>query len=207
MYSKSLLIAIAAFAVTATGVHAYGGYKILGRAGLSDDQVEAIEEARELRQMGDFTGARNKLVQAGITEDTLQKVHRVTTEARNAVEEALNNGDYQAFVLAIADSPLADIITTEADFKQFKEAHDLRRAGEWEQSRSIMSDLGVNNSHFGGFKAGHKQHANLLENLSDEQLEALKVARQANDRATMQAIYDEAGVVMWPKAQFGHHMM
>ena len=50
MQSKSLLIAIAAFAVTTTGVQAYGGTKILNRAGLSENQIEAIEEARELKQ-------------------------------------------------------------------------------------------------------------------------------------------------------------
>ncbi len=61
MQSKSLLIAIAAFAVTATGVQAYGGMKILEKAGLSEEQISAFETARELRQSGDIAGARDAL--------------------------------------------------------------------------------------------------------------------------------------------------
>jgi len=206
MYSKSLLIAIAAFALTATGVNAYGGIKVLGRAGLTDDQVEAIEEARELRQMGNFTGARDKLVKAGITDDTLRNVHRATNEVRTAIEEALNSNDFQAFRLAIADLPLADIITSEQDFQQFKEAHDLKIAGELEKSHAIMSDLGADEM-MGRFGAGQTRRANLLENLTDQQIEALRVARQANDRATIQAIYDEAGVNNRSNRAAEHHMM
>ncbi|MEY3783774.1 MAG: hypothetical protein RLZZ230_96 [Candidatus Parcubacteria bacterium] len=201
MYSKSLLIAIAAFAVTATGVHAYSGTKLLDRAGLSEDQVTAMEEARGLRASGDYTAARDKLVKAGITEDTLLSVHRVASEAKNAINEALKNNDYEAFKLAIADSPLADIITSPEDFKQFKEAHDLRQSGEIEQAEEIMDELGVE-GHRNMFGGGmHRTY--FLESLTDDQREALSVARQANDRSTMQAILDEAGVDLYPQ----HHMM
>lgn len=206
MYSKSLLIAIAAFALTATGVNAYGGIKVLGRAGLTDDQVEAIEEARELREMGDYTGARDKLVKAGVTDDTLKNVHRATNEVRIAIEEALNNNDFKAFKVAIADLPLADIITSKEDFQQFKEAHDLKKAGKLDQSSAIMSVLGVD-SVGGNSSFGHMHRSNLMENLTDQQIEALRVARQANDRATMQAIYDEAGVEGWSGQSVGHHHM
>ncbi len=186
MYSKSLLIAIAAFAVTATGVHAYSGTKLLDRAGLSEDQVVAMEEARELRASGDYTAARNKLVKAGITEDTLLSVHRMVSEVKSAINEALEKNDYEAFKVAIADSPLADIITSPEDFKQFKEAHELR------QSRAIMGGLGFEGQK--GMFGGGMHRTYFLENLTDDQRAALAVARQANDRSTMQAILKEAGV-------------
>lgn len=201
MHSKSLLIAIAAFAVTATGVHAYGGPKILNRAGLNDEQVEAIEEARELRAAGDLTAARDKLVEAGITEETLLSVHKARLEAKTAIHEALDKGDYEAFKKAIIDSPLADIITTKEDFEQFKEAHALRLKGEWEESQAIMQELGFAKRD-GMWRGG--RHNFPLENLTEEQREALMVAKQANDRSTIQAILDEAGVESRPHQSMIH---
>jgi len=192
MQSKSLLIAIAAFAVTATGVSAYDGIEIFNRAGLSEEQVTAFERARELRESGNFVAARDELVEAGVDEETLRLIREAAKEARNAVHEAVKEGDYEAFKVAIADSPLADIITSEADFEQFKEAQKLRRAGEWETAQTLLTDLGIEGK---GWKHHRPtMHRGFLSELSDEQLEALRVARQANDRATIQAIFDEAGV-------------
>lgn len=194
MQSKSLLIAIAAFAVTATGVHAYGGTKILNRAGLSEEQVSAIEEAQELRANGDFTAARDKLVEAGITEDSLRSIHEAAREARTAMREALEEDDYTAFKAAVADSPLGDIITSEEDFAQFREAHNLKLAGEWEEANEMLNGLGIDIDDNHGYRRSFQPHPNFLTELTDEQKEALRVARQANDHATMRAIFDEAGV-------------
>ncbi|MCA9355315.1 hypothetical protein KC865_02080 [Candidatus Kaiserbacteria bacterium] len=192
MQSKSLLLAIAAFAVTATGVHAYGGSKILSRAGLSEDQMAAIEEARELRSSGNFVGARDRLVEAGITDDTLRLIHRASEETRDAMHEALMNDDYEAFKEAVVDSPLSDLITSEADFHQFREAHELKIAGRWEDAEEKFTALGFEPGHKMGSRGHH--HDGFMNELSDEQRDALMVARQANDRATIQAIFDEADI-------------
>ncbi len=192
MQSKSLLIAIAAFAVTATGVHAYGGYKILERAGLTNEQMSAIQEAQELRAAGDLTAARNLLIKAGIDEGALLSMHRVANKTNEAVREAVIAGDYKAFKEAVADSPLADIITSEKDFERFKEAHELRMSGNWDEAESLVSELGLEREMSGHHKVS-KNHS-FLEEFSDEQREAFQVAQQANDRATMHAILDEAGI-------------
>jgi ABC-type ATPase with predicted acetyltransferase domain len=184
MNSKAILIAIAAFAVTTTGASAYGG-NILSRAGLNEDQIEAVEEARELRAAGKITEARDKLVEAGITEDQLRSMHRVASNARDAIRDAIENENYDAFVKAAADFPISDIITTELDFKQFCEAHELRQSGDWKEADEIMEDLGFED------KRPVNRHA--MSDFSFEQREALRVARQSNDRATIQAIFDEAG--------------
>jgi hypothetical protein len=193
MQSKSLLIAVAAFAVTATGVHAYGGSTMLNRAGLTKDQAAAIEEAQELRATGDFVAARDKLAAAGITEETLQAMHKASKQTRSAVQEAIAAGDYLAFKAAAADSPLADIVTTKEDFQQLVEVHELRRIGQLEATLN-PADPGAGRKH--GLPA-NRQSA-VWEELSDEQHEALRVARQANDRATIQAIIDEAGITGYP---------
>ena len=192
MQSKSLLIAIAAFAMTTTAVSAHGGIKILEKAGLNENQIEAIEEARELRQQGDYESARDILVDAGIDEDVLRNIHKVAKEEKRTIHEALVSGDYEAFIEAIEDSPLSDIITTEADFQQFQDAHMLRKSGDWEEAEEILDELGIepkmNKGHHG------KKHGHLKQNLTEEQKEALRVAKESNDREAVRAIMEEAGV-------------
>lgn len=191
MQSKSLLIAIAAFAVTTTGVSAYGGLDILERAGLSEEQKSAIEAARELRQEGDFVAARDLLIEAGIDEEVLASIREARHRAMSEMHQALEDGDYEAFKLAIENSPLADLITSEEDFQLFRDAHELREEGEWEEAAEIFSDLGIEHR---GRHAHHHRGIHVLSELDDEQRAAFLVAKQANDRETMQAILDEAGV-------------
>ncbi len=197
MQSKSLLIAIAAFAVTTTGVYAYGGGDILEKAGLSEEQKSALEQAHELRKSGDVEAARDVLVEAGIDENVLRAIHQARHEGRKNMHEALAAGDYDAFKTAIAGSPLAEIITTEADFEQFKQAHALKDEGELEEAKILFDELGVDMNE--KRQRHHKAVHAVMSSLSDEQKEALQVARQANDRETVQAIFDEAGVDFPPR--------
>ena len=190
MHSKSLLIAIAAFAVTTSGVFAYSGDNILQRANLSAEQKTAITRARELKENGDIAAARDSLVEAGIDEKVLKKLHDAKHQVEREMHAALESGDYSAFVAAIAQTPLADIITTEADFEQFRLAHALKADGDFLTANELFDELGVEHKkHHHGFKKGH-----LLRELTLEQREAYAAAKQANDKATMQAILDEAGV-------------
>ncbi len=196
MQSKSLLIAIAALALTATGVQAYGGSKLLTRAGLTEDQQSALEEAHTLRQEGDFVAARDTLVEAGIDEDVLRSLRDSMHESRAAVHAALEDGDYEAFKDAIIDTPLADSITTEEEFELFREAHELRRAGDREGADEIFNELGIETPTHRPYMMGRHGHGPhmMFEEFTDEQREALRVARQSNDRETIKAILEEAGV-------------
>jgi hypothetical protein len=198
MNSKSLLIAIAAFAVTASGAQAYVGTKTLTRAGLSTEQISALEEARSLRAEGEVEKARNVLVEAGVDEAALAAIREAARAAREAMHEAIDAGDFVAFREAVIDTPLADIITTEADFELFREAHELRAKGKHGEAREILDELGVpefTGAHKGlghGHGHGHGRRGDRPA-LSDEQRDALRAARQANDMATVRAILDEAG--------------
>ena len=145
MIGKSILIPVAAFAVTATGVSAFNS-DVLENAGLSNAEISAFEEAHELRKDGDREGARDVLLDAGIDQDTMERVREAMREHRQehraAIREAVENEDYDAFKDVVEGSPLADIITSENDFKQFVEAHELREEGNHEEAREIMEDLG-----------------------------------------------------------------
>lgn len=82
VYSKSLLVAIAALALTATGAQAFTGDTLV-QAGLTENQRAAFEVARELRLEGDLTGARNLLVDAGIDETVIERVRTVLFDAKH----------------------------------------------------------------------------------------------------------------------------
>lgn len=195
MKSKPFLIAVAAFALTASGVQAFGDTQMLERAGLSGKQISAFEIAREKREAGDLDGARDVLVEAGVDEEVLQSVHQIARASREAIRQAVENGDYEAFKTAVEGTPLAQDIDTEANFKKFVEVHQLKEDGQWNEAKVILDELGVEppQRHFGmgrgGMRMGHE-----FQNLTDDQREALQVARQANDKEAAKAILKEAGV-------------
>lgn len=199
MQSKSLLIAIAAFAVTTTGVHAFADREMLNRAGLSEEQVLAFEEAKELRRAGDKGAARDVLLEAGVTEDVLRSLHGVAKQVKEGRHEALEANDYEAFLSEIAGTPLADIITSEADFDTFREAYLLKQGGEWLEAKALFDELGVTAQHHHGAHGG-----GYFQSLTEAQRDALQVARQANDTETVQAILEEAGLE-YPPHRHRHH--
>lgn len=212
MNSKSLLIAIAALALTATSAQAFSSHALI-TAGLSEEQQAAFVVARELREEGNVTGARDVLVQAGIDEVVIEKVRSAIQAERQAehkaIRAALANNDFTAFTLAIKDSPLADLITTTEDFADFKEAHTLMDAGDKVGAKAIFTELGLPESHHhkhGGRGMmpgyGHRHgEAPLREELTEAQVQAFNVARQANDRDAMDAIMEEAGIVKPSKGE------
>jgi hypothetical protein len=195
MQSKSLLIAIAAFAVTTTGAQAFVGDKYFNQSGLSTAQIQAFTQARELRQNGDKDAARDLLLKAGVTAETMDSLRVAAHASHDAIHAAVLAGDYSVFKEAVAGSPLYDIITNEADFALFKEAHNLKRGGSFAEAKNIFNDLGVPSHQTG---KNIKKHYNRFLELSDEQKDALRVARQSNDRETVEAILSEVGI-MKPK--------
>jgi len=193
--SKSLFVAVAAFAVTASGVHAFSSAELLTKAGLSDDQVIAVQEAQELKATGNVAQAQATLTSAGVTKEVMRHIREVAKEAKQAVHAAVAANDYEAFVVAVADSPLADIITDQSDFDQFVEAHDLRESGDRDGAKELLTELGVdtkNHGHKHGKK--HRLSAEARELLSDNQRQALQVAHAANDKSAVRAIFAEVGI-------------
>jgi hypothetical protein len=91
MPSKSFLIAIAAFAVTATGAQAFVGSQYLSQSGLSLTQVEALKEAHDLRKEGKRDEAREVLVEAGIDEEAMKLLRQAMHDAREAIHQALTD--------------------------------------------------------------------------------------------------------------------
>lgn len=193
MQSKSLLIAIAAFAVTATGAQAYVGAKYLADSGLSTTQVEALKEARDLKKHGEVDKARDLLVEAGITEEVMESLRAAAHASHEAIHKAVEDNNYAAFVEAVAGTPLAESIDSEADFALFVQAHNLKSEGKFTEAKTILTELGVPNHASRHEEKGRGEFIRDFD-LTEEQRDALRAARQANDRETVTAILKEAGI-------------
>ncbi|HMO78387.1 MAG TPA: hypothetical protein PKD95_04290 [Candidatus Paceibacterota bacterium] len=191
MPSKSLLIALAAFAVTATGAQAHVSNKYFNQAGLSTSQVQALSQARDLRRKGEIEKARDVLVEAGVTEETINSLRKAARSAKSDIEAAVVNNDFAAFRQAILGTPLYDIVNTEADFAVFREAHALKAEGKYREARELMSDIGFVSK--GSNKTKRSYRAKIYDELSADQRDAVRAARQANDSETVRAILREAG--------------
>jgi hypothetical protein len=190
MQSKSLLIAIAAFAVTATGAQAYVGTHYSQQLGLSSVQVQAFQQARDLRRKGEVEKARDVLVQAGVDEDTMASLRHASHEA---IHEAVAQNDFAAFQAAVKDTPLFDLVNTEADFALFKQAHELKENGKFVEAKLILDDIGLQVK-LGKRHAYGRFYGGAFPGLTDEQKDALLVAKQANDKETVEEILREAGI-------------
>lgn len=161
---KQLLIPVAAFAVTATSAAAFGNIDWSEVSiDLSDTEISALEEAQEIRKVAREEAA-SVLEEAGIDEARMQEIREAMHEerhaAREAVKAAIAAGDYDAFLDAVGDTPMAEQITSEADFEKLMEAHELMESGDREAAKEIMDELGFEGPRggdkgFGGPGRGH----------------------------------------------------
>lgn len=160
MVNKYVVVPIAAFALSATAASAFSP-DILNKLdlNLSEEQISALEDARELRKEGEFTEAKEILEGVGLSSEDLQQIREsmreYRQEHRDAMREALESGDYGAYLAAVADTPMADVIDTVGEFDLLKQAHDLREAGDVEAAKEIFDQLGLPKPHGHGHGPGH----------------------------------------------------
>ena len=113
--------------------------------GATEENFNKATEAHQLMQDGKHEEAKQLLRDAGLpmmghgkdgTRDGMDP------EARDAIKEALDNSDYEAFKELKADKPMSNKIT-EKNFDKLIESHNLREAGGHEGARVIMEELGL----------------------------------------------------------------
>jgi hypothetical protein len=182
---NQIMIPVAAFAVTVTGASAFNS-DMLSKidVDLTDSQVSALEVAHEMRTDGsDRDEVKTFLEDAGLDKDTMKEIKDATQELRDeqraVVQAAVDNNDYEAFTAAIADTPLAEAINSEADFATFVAAQELQADGDREGAAALMTDLGIekpvgHGGRDGGMKGGGMRGGN----------EAVQTAVEAGDYNT-----------------------
>lgn len=192
MYPKSLLVAVAAFALTTGGAQAYVGSKLLLRSGLSNEQVAALEEARMLKEDGEVEKARDVLVEAGIDEAALSALKIASRAARGDIKEAVMANDFTAFLLAVSGTEMARLISTEEEFSQLVSAYAHAAEGERREAKALLDKLGISPLLLRG--EGKPRNAHRRHELHRRyHQEAIQVALRANDRETARAIREEMG--------------
>ncbi|OGG41791.1 hypothetical protein A2837_01085 [Candidatus Kaiserbacteria bacterium RIFCSPHIGHO2_01_FULL_46_22] len=200
MNLRSVLIPVAAFAVTVTGASAFNS-ELLQKAGLTEDQISAFEEAKELREAGDLDAARDVLEEAGVDEGVMERLRDTMHGHHKALRAAIEDNDYEAFREAIEGSPLADIINTEEEFERFVEAHNLIKNGDKESAKEIFDDLGIEGpgKHIKMFN-GDKEPP-FFEQLTDEQKEELKAAFESRDHDKVKELLASYGIELPEKSE------
>jgi len=156
--SKTLTITLSAlaFLVLSAGVasaasnQGFRGFDRFG--GLSEDQLAIFEEARQLRDDGDFKSARELIEKSDINFPKPRHLgmHSRMSERHEEVEQAIEEGDYDRFIELTGDMPQKFEID-EDTFNKLVEAHSLRVEGDFEGAREIMDEIGF---HPGGH--GHR---------------------------------------------------
>ncbi len=133
-YTITSIIAIALVLVTGVS-SAYASNQDNNRRDISPEQRQEQLEERLVANV-----ESGKITQEEADERLAEMKERKISH--EAVRTAVENNDYNAWVKAIADRPIADVIT-EDNFSQLVEAHTLRDAGDMEGAREIMEELGI----------------------------------------------------------------
>ena len=160
---KQLFIPVALFALSATGASAYSGTSMVESLdlGLSQTQVSALQEAREVRSTSRVE-AKKILQDAGITKTKMKEIRKaVRTEVKahfSAVKTAVTNNDYNAFKTAVAGTKMAEKVASEADFAKLVQAQALFKSGDKEGAKKLMNELGF--EHVGAIAHYRGTHKN-----------------------------------------------
>jgi len=117
-----------------------GGFSLDAFSNFSEEQQSAIEEAHmimeEARQEADGV-----LEEAGVDRESMQEaMHSYHDTRHQAVEQALEDGDYEAFAELVADTPLGEKLNEEI-FNKLVEIHELKEAGDHEGARDLAQSL------------------------------------------------------------------
>jgi len=101
--------------------------------------------------------------EVGINEEKMREIrtalHTQQEERQTAVQTALANDDYEAFLTAIENTPLAEAIDSKADFETFQTAHELMKSGDREEAVELMAELGIEHPiRHNGFDQGDHGH-------------------------------------------------
>jgi hypothetical protein len=152
MPMKQTLFILPALALL--GVTAFAGYTTNAaemennRPSLTNEQKEILQEIRELKQNGQYEEARELAEDANLP---MRKGRKAPSEEmqkhREQMHSIIESGDYQAFLDAVEDTPMVDIIDSEDKFNILVEAHELRESGDFEGAKELMFEAGLQKSH------------------------------------------------------------
>ncbi len=81
------------------------------------------------------------------------------SEKNQAIQESLENGDYNTWKELVADTPMANENITEENFARFAEMHKLMQEGNREEAEALREELGLPEK--GGFGPKMRKMGNM----------------------------------------------
>ena len=203
---KKSLLALPALAILlgVSGVSATAYAHGLGPVeDLTDEQKDDLATLRELMHDGKIEEAKAFAEEAGLPSLKHGVRLRLDPEKKQALDAALDSGDYAAFAELTADAPFADELSPEA-FARLVEAHTLMEAGDMDGAKNILKDLDI---HFPmpALYSNFEQHEPWRAELTDEQKDLLNQAhilRQNGDEEGARAIIESLDLPHPPMRHF-----
>jgi len=143
-------ISIFALSLMIAGVGITSAYSGSGvKPELTDEQKTVLDQMHDLRIDGKFDEVNALREQSGFPQMGRGRGQSAEMQThREAVQTALENNDYQAFLIAIDGTQREEGMTPEI-FAKTREAYILRKAGDFEGARVIMDELGIGGKGFG----------------------------------------------------------
>jgi nucleotide-binding universal stress UspA family protein len=140
---------------------------------INEDNFSKLVEAHKLREAGDMEGAKAIMEELGLPE--MGKGNgAMKNENMQAVKEALENNDYNAWLIVMEGSPKAEeikAIIDESNFDQIVKIHELMQAGDRDGALKIVEELGLSDlwplggKHQGGMmREGMKEIMDTIKN-------------------------------------------
>lgn len=120
--------------------------------GRGSDAVRDAIEAGDYAAWQEAVEAQHQQMMAGMTEDKfteMQAHHAEMAEkraerdaSREALHDAIEAGDYDAWKNAVGDRPIADVVT-EDNWSTFVAMHEAEMSGDHETARQLADELGI----------------------------------------------------------------
>ncbi len=190
---------------------------------INEGNFSLLQEAHELKESGDFEGAKEIMDELGIRPHG----HRgkgPMMENHEEVKSAIESGDYEAFLEAVSeDSPFGEEMSEEK-FQIMVQAHELKESGDYEAARELMEEAGFEKKHkFGkgseetraaiesgdyeAFLATVPEDSRFAEEMNEEKFQVMVQAhelKESGDYEGAKELMEEAGFEM--KHKFGKEM-
>jgi len=128
---------------------------------VNEETFAKMVEAYQLREAGDLEGAREIMEQLGLPHPGMRH-HGPHGEHGQAVHDAIEAGDYQAWADAMQNHPDAAELVNEETFNKLMEAHQLMEDGDKDGAKEIFESLGLEHGH-------RDEHPPHLEDVDDQE--------------------------------------
>jgi hypothetical protein len=111
------------------------------------DNFEQFKQMHELMQSGDREGANSIREEIGLPDKEFGPKHKKgmrkgTHENKEAVMQAFENNDYQAWSELMEGKPVLEKVN-EDNFSKLVDAHNLAQSGDFEGAKLIKDELGL----------------------------------------------------------------